>query len=72
MPPEPTDPVGLGFGRGERSNENGALRGDADLLVGLTSAGTTPNGSLRVLDPATPPGLIDTIVGDVTGFFLGG
>jgi len=72
MPPEPTDPVGLGFGRGERSNESGALRGDAELLVGLATAGTAPVGSLRVLDPATPPGLIDTIVGDVTGFFLGG
>jgi hypothetical protein len=72
MPPEPTDPVELGFGRGNRSNENGALRGDAELLVGRATTAPPPAGSLRVLDPATPPGLIDTIVGDVTGFFLGG
>jgi uncharacterized protein YkwD len=26
---------------------------------------------LRVLEPDRPPGLVDTIVGDVTGFFLG-
>jgi uncharacterized protein YkwD len=72
MPPEPTDPVALGFGRNDRSNENGALRDDAELLVGRATTAPPPAGSLRVLDPATPPGLIDTIVGDVTGFFLGG
>ena len=71
MPPEPTDPIGLGFG-GERADANAADNGDAELLVGRTGAGGTPAGSLRVVDPATPPGLVDTIVGDVTGFFLGG
>jgi uncharacterized protein YkwD len=27
---------------------------------------------LRVMEPSAPPGLVDTIVGGVTGFFLGG
>ena len=26
---------------------------------------------LRVLEPSRPPDLVDSIVGDVTGFFLG-
>jgi uncharacterized protein YkwD len=72
MPPEPTDPVGLGFGRDDQTNENGAGDGDAEPLAALTDGGDSLSGSLRVLDPSTPPGLIDTIVGDVTGFFLGG
>jgi hypothetical protein len=33
--------------------------------------GEVANG-LRVVDPSTPPGLVETIVGDVTGFYLGG
>ena len=70
MPPEPTDPIELGFGRGDRTNENGAASTDAEPLAARTDTGAP--GSLRVLDPSTPPGLIDTIVGDVTGFFLGG
>jgi uncharacterized protein YkwD len=72
MPPEPTDPVERGFGGGDRTNENGASSGDAEPLAARIDTTGNPSGSLRVLDPSTPPGLIDTIVGDVTGTFLGG
>ena len=72
MPPEPTDPLELGFGRGDRTNENGAGNAAAIPLADQSDTATSTAESLRVLDPSTPPGLIDTIVGDVTGFFLGG
>jgi uncharacterized protein YkwD len=72
MPPEPTDPIELGFGRGERTDGNGARTTDAVSLAARADAAGNPGGSLRVLDPSSPPGLIDAIVGDVTGFFLGG
>jgi uncharacterized protein YkwD len=70
MPPEPTDPIGAGFGRDERitANRNGDGTSDGDLVI----ARPATTGSLRVAEPSTPPGLMDTIVGDVTGFFLGG
>jgi hypothetical protein len=70
MPPEPTDPIGAGFGRDERitGNRNGDGTSDGDLVI----ARPATTGSLRVAEPSTPPGLMDTIVGDVTGFFLGG
>ncbi len=34
---------------------------------------TTPDAivGLRVVDPPAPQGLVETIVGDVTGFFFG-
>ena len=28
-------------------------------------------GGIRVVDPSTPPGLFETVVGGVTGFYLG-
>jgi uncharacterized protein YkwD len=79
--PEPTDPIGLGFGPGGRGNGggNGSDNGD-----GGASGGGPPPGqqggnpsddrsnALRVVDPPTAPGLFETIVADVTGFFLGG
>ena len=70
MPPEPTDPIGAGFGGDERTigNGNGDGTSDGDLVV----ARPVTTGSLRVAEPSTPPGLMDTIVGDVTGFFFGG
>ena len=72
MPPEPTDPIGLGFGTGNRTGEGASGRqNDGPLRSNSASAGAAP-GSLRVVDPVTPPGLVETIVGDVTGFFLGG
>ena len=70
MPPEPTDPIGLGIGPGDRTNGAGA-----DTTAGgpATVAATTDTvGSLRVVDPPAPPGLVESIVGSVTGFFFGG
>ena len=70
MPPIPTDPIGLGFGPGGRHQENGSTGppGDDSPPAGVAASGTS---SLRVVDPV-PAGLIETIVGGVTGFYLGG
>ena len=38
---------------------------------GNGSAGGDPAATLRVVDPSSPPGLVDSIVGNVTEFFLG-
>jgi cysteine-rich secretory family protein len=68
MPPPPTDPPGLVLGPGAPFG---------DLPPDPTPAGPPPGvparggSTLRVVDP-TPPGLIETIVGGVTGFYLGG
>jgi hypothetical protein len=70
LPPEPTDPIGLGAGPGDRNDGSGAAGGESP--PGNTAARNGTGASLRVTDPATPPGLVDTIVGDVTGFFFGG
>ena len=70
MPPEPTDPIGLAIGPGDRSNANGG--GGATQAPAPRTAPIAGGGSLRVVEPSTPPGLVETIVGDVTGFFLGG
>jgi hypothetical protein len=79
MPPEPTDPIGLGFGPGGKNNGSG--NGDSNGNGGSSGNGPPPgrqgepgdrSGALRVVDPATPPGLVETIVGGVTGLFLGG
>ncbi|MFL5775509.1 MAG: CAP domain-containing protein [Chloroflexota bacterium] len=68
MPPIPTDPPNLGPG------------GPHEFAADATPAGppTFPPGEpattadrLRVVDPA-PAGLVETIVGGVTGFYLGG
>lgn len=66
MPPEPTDPVGLGIGPGDRPVQADVPPPDETTAT----AGTV--GSLRVVDGATPPGLIESIVGNVTGLFFGG
>ena len=65
MTPEPTDPVGFGGGPGDRGNGE-------EPTETPTAEPTGEVGSLRVVDPPTPPGLVETIVGNVTGFFLGG
>jgi uncharacterized protein YkwD len=77
MTPEPTDPVGFGAGPGD-ANGNPAVAGapssattDADTAGRTLTAGEAPK-SLRVVDAAVPAGLYETIVGDVTGLFLGG
>ncbi len=65
---EPTDPFGLGLGpRATASDSADPGDGPPD---GTTATDTV--GSLRVTDPPTPPGLLESIVGDVTGFFFGG
>jgi uncharacterized protein YkwD len=78
--PEATDPNGLGIGPG--GNGDGSGNG-TDTGNGGASGGGPPPGqgggnpagdtstSLRVVDESAPPGLFETIVGDVTGFFLG-
>ena len=68
--PEPTDPFGLG--RGPRATATDT--GDADPGDAPPGAATTVDtvGSLRVVDPPTPPGLVESIVGGVAGFFFGG
>jgi uncharacterized protein YkwD len=71
MPPEPTDPIGLGYGPGDRANIIGDGRPPPSLAA-TTAAAAGAAGSLRVVDQATPPGLVETIVGDLTGFILGG
>ena len=66
MPPEPTDPVGLGFGRSDRTNENGADQRRRRAARGPDRHGRCA-GSLRVSsipDAARP---LETIVGDVDG-----
>jgi uncharacterized protein YkwD len=70
MPPIPTDPIGLGFGPGGKHDitGTGVSTGPPADLPGEAASGTY---SLRVVDPA-PAGLIETIVGGVTGFYLGG
>jgi uncharacterized protein YkwD len=52
---------------------NGGSGPDATAipLVGNGSAGGDHGAALRVVDPSSPPGLVDSIVGDVTVFFLG-
>jgi hypothetical protein len=70
MPPEPTDPIGLGFGPGDRANDAGDGPPPPPIAAAAPAAGAAV--SLRVVDQATPPGLVEAIVGDVTGFILGG
>jgi len=80
------DEVGLGFGPGGRhdgtvdggGNGNGSSNGNGGASGGGPPPGTvrdatpgTAEGSLRVVDPSTPPGLFEAVVADVTGFFLG-
>ena len=73
MPPIPTDPIGLGFGPGGRHQDAGIdeRRGRRLATGRRREAPTTATRRLRVVDPA-PAGLIETIVGGVTGFYLGG
>lgn len=79
MPPEPTDAVGLLLGPRDlrdtadlESDVSARRRGSA--LPGTIAAGGGPGSEavLRVVEPSSPPGLVETIVGDVTGFYLGG
>jgi uncharacterized protein YkwD len=68
MPPEPTDPLGLVLGPGGKHQDAGSTGPPGGPLPGVAAS---RGASLRVVDPA-PAGLIETIVGGVTGFYLGG
>ncbi len=79
--PEPTDGSGDGLGPGGQhagsgvgtANANGGASGNGPP-PGQTRAAdpATGEGSLRVTDPSNPPGLFESVVGGVTGFFFGG
>ena len=80
LPPDPTDDVGLGLGPGGQHGGTGV--GDENGDGGESGGGFPPGqvrdadpatveGSLQVTDPADPPGLFETVVGGVTGFFFG-
>jgi uncharacterized protein YkwD len=71
MPPEPTDVIGLGIGPGGRHQDDASTDPPPDGSPPGDPADSDAAFSLRVVDPA-PPGLIETIVGGVTGFYLGG
>jgi uncharacterized protein YkwD len=74
--PAAVDPNGLGIGPGGNGNGAGTGNGGASGggpppgQGGANPAGANPT-SLRVVDEPAPPGLFETIVGGVTGFFLG-
>ena len=81
LPPDPSEDVGLGIGPGGQHAGNGT--GELNGNGGRSGNGTPPGhvrdaspdsqeGSLRVTDPTTPPGLFEAVVGGVTGFFFGG
>ena len=79
MPPEPTDDIGLGVGPGGQHSGGVTTSDDANGGLGAIPPGRVrdadPNsaeGSLRVVNPTTPPGLFASILGGVAGFFLGG
>jgi uncharacterized protein YkwD len=76
--PTPIDQNGLGFGPGGKddnvtSNGNGGASGGGPPPgQGGDKPANANSSSLRVVDEPVPPGLFETIVGDVTGVYLGG
>jgi uncharacterized protein YkwD len=75
MPPPPTDPPGLILGPGAPAPNSTPHDADGppqfvDPAPGQAAPGEDA-AALRVVDPG-PQGLIETIVGGVTGFYLGG
>jgi uncharacterized protein YkwD len=79
--PDPLSGSGLGVGPGGNGagSGNGATNGDGGASGNgpPPGQGTRPadpssaEGSLRVVDPSNPPGLFETVVGGVAGFFFG-
>jgi uncharacterized protein YkwD len=79
--PDELSGTGLGIGPGGNGdgNGNGATNGNGGASGNgpPPGQGTRPadpasaEGSLRVVDPANPTGLFETVVGGVTGFFFG-
>jgi uncharacterized protein YkwD len=73
MPPEPTDPSGIGPGGTNKLAPTTAPTWTAPPGEPAPSGEVLEGAAgLRVVDPSTPPGLVETIVGDVTGFYFGG
>jgi uncharacterized protein YkwD len=74
MPPPPTDPPGLVLGPGAPFPDVTPADADGPVAGDWTPPGQAAGDGeydLRVVDPA-PPGLVETIVGGVAGFYLGG
>ena len=78
--PESSDESGLGLGPGGQhdGNGNGADNGNGGDSGNGPPPGqvraadpATNEGSLRVTDPSTPPGLFEAVVGGIAGFFFG-
>ena len=65
------DPIGLGFGPGDRGNGSGNDPSAAPS-PGEAATAPPPAGSPRVLDPATPPDWSTRSSGTSSSFFLGG
>jgi hypothetical protein len=73
---------GLGIGPGGNGAGDGNVTSNGNGGAGANGPppgqGTRPadpataEGSLRVIDPANPPGLFEAVVGGVAGFFFGG
>jgi uncharacterized protein YkwD len=76
--PTPVDTNGLGFGPGGKDDNvkdngnGGASGGGPPPGQGGDKPANANSTSMRVVDESVPPGLFETIVGDVTGFYLGG
>ena len=80
LPPDPSEDIGLGLGPGGQhggigngeENGNGGNSGNGAPPGQVRDADPATNeGSLRVTDPTTPPGLFEAVVGGVTGIFFG-
>jgi len=81
--PDALSGIGDGFGLGPGGNGNGTGDGSDNGNGGASGNGPPPGqnirnadpstseGTLRVTDPSTPPGLFEAVVGGVTGFFFG-
>jgi uncharacterized protein YkwD len=69
--PPPIDPEQFGHRPGEDIGDAVALAGAGPPGDGSTARSAAQPPGLRVVDPGTPAGLVDTIVGGVTGLFFG-
>ncbi len=77
LPSDPPEDTGLGLGPG--GPHDGIAGDETGEGIDLAALGqvrgadpATSEGSLRVTDPTTPPGLFEAVVGGVAGFFFGG
>jgi uncharacterized protein YkwD len=67
------DELGSGLGLGPGGNGNDSASGNGPPPgQGIRAADpSSSEGSLRVVESSTPPGLFEAVVGGVTGFFFG-